>query len=552
MSKVKDKSTLKYIISLFGLFAISFLVLILTHMYFLNLVANLDKKTKNQESKIKISGFIIEDIAKIRSSFFEMSAGTSDENGIKFFYEDIQSNILSINKSLNILDKGGVLERDIASNLIQINYVAGSVEDSIFISKKAIQSKLAEFLKIVDELSIVLYDKNKYMKEKNFQLLKTMKTIKKINKSMPSFFNKIHNDINEVILGAESKLNEIRFEIASKKKQYNYMELILIIITLFLSLVFALKIAKQIFEMHKILTLKSKKLHAILDSTDNMVIVTDGKKINLGNDTFLNFFDYKSIEAFSQDYDCICEKFLDHEDYFSLRLLKEGENWIEYVQEQKSVQKIVTIMNRNFEPRSFSINIKEYKEETYKYVISFADITEIKIESKRYEKLATFDSLTNIYNRQKFSEVFDYELNRKKRYGTDLALIILDIDYFKKVNDTYGHDIGDHVLINFAKIVKENIRIQDTFARWGGEEFVILLPQTDLDGVMTIAEKIRAIVENNVEVKIPQITTSVGVTLINSKDSRKNAFIRVDEALYKAKNSGRNCVIFAKKNEVIV
>lgn len=93
-----------------------------------------------------------------------------------------------------------------------------------------------------------------------------------------------------------------------------------------LSLIFALKIAKQIFAMHKTLTLESKKLHAILDSTDNMVIVTDGKKINLGNDTFLDFFDFKSVEEFSQLYGCICEKFLEHEDYFSMSLLQDDYN----------------------------------------------------------------------------------------------------------------------------------------------------------------------------------------------------------------------------------
>ena len=550
MKKIKDKTTLKYLISLLGLFGISFTVLILTHIYFLNLVADLDKKTKNQESKIKISGYILEDVAKIRSNFFEMSAGTSNEIGIKLFEKNIHNTIANINESLTILDKGGVLNRNIALNLVnklsakeQIYYIADDSQDNIFIKELGLDTKLLEISETIDGLMVLLHMKNQYLKEYDIKLVDIAKGVIRINKAMPSFFNRINEDVHKIILNAELKLRETRIEIASKKKLYNYLELALIIGTLVLSLFFALKIAKQIFAMNNILTLESKKLQAILDSTDNMVIVTDGKTINLGNDTFLDFFKYKSVEEFLQVHECICENFLEHEDYFSLSLLQKDENWIEYMQKQKEAQKIVTIMNSDFEPKSFSVSIKEHKGEEYKYVVSFSDITDIKIESKRYEKMATFDSLTKVYNRQKLNEVFDYELKRKKRYGEELSLIIIDIDFFKKVNDTYGHDVGDDVLINFAQIIKNEIRIQDTFARWGGEEFVILLPRTDVDGAMMVAEKLREIIEKNVESGIPKITASFGVTPINADDSQKSAFIRVDEALYEAKNSGRNCVV---------
>ncbi len=556
MKKIEDKTTLKYIIALLGLFAISFLVLILTHIYFLNLVATLDEKTKNQESKIKISGYLIEDIAKIRSNYFEMSAGTSNEIGIELFEKRIRKNMEYINKSLTILDKGGVLNRDIALNLVdklsvkeQITYIVDDTQDNISIKELGLDAKLSEITETIDALMVLLQMKNQYLKTHNIKLVDTAKDVIRTNKAMPSFFNRINEDVNKIVLTTELNLKETRIEIASKKKQYNYMELALIIGTLLLSLIFALKIAKQIFLMHKIFKFESKKLQAILNSTDNMVIVTDGNKINLGNDTFLDFFAHDSVEEFSQSNDCICEKFLEHDDYFSLSLLQEDEDWIEYLQKQKGEQKIVTMMNSNFEPKSFSVSIKEHKGEEYKYVISFSDITDIKTESKRYEKMATYDSLTKIYNRQKFNEVFDSELKRKKRYGGNLSLIILDIDYFKKVNDIYGHDVGDSVLVNFAKIIKENIRIQDTFARWGGEEFVVLLPKTDIDGAMLVTEKLREIVELSDESNIPKITASFGVTQINDDDSQKGAFIRVDEALYVAKKSGRNCVIQTKVYE---
>jgi diguanylate cyclase (GGDEF)-like protein len=550
MKKIEDKTTLKYLISLLGLFGISFTVLILIHIYFLNLVADLDKKTKNQESKIKISRYVMEDVAKIRSNFFEMSSGTSNEIGIKLFSKKIHKSMKDINRSLAILDKGGIVNRNIALNLVdklsakeQIAYIVDETQDNISIKELGLDAKLREVTNTIDGLIVSLQMRNLYLKEQNIKLVDVAKDVIRTNKSMPSFFNRINEDVNKIILNAELKLRETKAEIASKKKLYNYLELSLIIGTLLLSLIFALKIAKQIFKMNKILRRESKKLQAILDSTNNMVIVTDGEKINLGNDTFLDFFAYESLEAFSQKYDCVCELFLEHEDYFSLSMLQEGENWIEYMQKQRNTQKIVTMMNSNFEPKSFSVSIKENKREEYKYVISFADITDIKTESKKFEVMATYDSLTKIFNRQKFNEIFDYELKRKKRYGGDLSLIILDIDFFKKVNDTYGHDIGDNVLVNFANIVKDNIRIQDTFARWGGEEFVILLPKKDMESAMMVAEKLREIVEKNDKKKIPKITVSLGVTPIHSDDSQKSAFIRADEALYVAKKSGRNCVV---------
>lgn len=181
------------------------------------------------------------------------------------------------------------------------------------------------------------------------------------------------------------------------------------------------------------------------------------------------------------------------------------------------------------------------------YITSFVstgkDIT-TRIEMQQdLERLATTDQLTGIYNRHKFEELFQHEIDRSRRYKKELSLIMLDIDYFKNVNDTYGHDAGDMVLKNVVNIVKTSIRNTDIFARWGGEEFLILCPETDMDAAEMIAQKLR----RNIEVfdfdKVGKITSSFGVTLYNEEDDQDTFTKRVDEALYEAKDGGRNRVV---------
>lgn len=162
-----------------------------------------------------------------------------------------------------------------------------------------------------------------------------------------------------------------------------------------------------------------------------------------------------------------------------------------------------------------------------------------KIEAK-LKHLATIDSLTSIYNRRKFNEVLSYELRRDERYPGGLSLVICDLDNFKRINDTYGHNTGDEVLKSFASMVKDLIRNSDTFARWGGEEFVLLLPETGFETAMQIAEKIRQETENFLFSDTCTITASFGVTQFLEGDTETALINRADEALYKAKTNGRN------------
>lgn len=136
----------------------------------------------------------------------------------------------------------------------------------------------------------------------------------------------------------------------------------------------------------------------------------------------------------------------------------------------------------------------------------------------------------------------DGEIERAKRYAVPLSLIMFDIDYFKRVNDTYGHVAGDTILKTIADLVKDNIRKIDHFVRWGGEEFLIISSETPLDKAYTLAERIRKKISGYTFNDVGKVTVSFGVTEFKKKDT-EDAFIkRTDNALYKAKKKGRNRV----------
>lgn len=162
--------------------------------------------------------------------------------------------------------------------------------------------------------------------------------------------------------------------------------------------------------------------------------------------------------------------------------------------------------------------------------------------NRELETMATTDTLTGIFNRLKFNAILETEVQRYIRYAHNLSIILFDLDLFKNVNDEYGHDVGDLVLIAIARLVKETIRTSDVFARWGGEEFIILLPETTLKQACLVAEKVRQTIESNEFEEVKGVTCSFGVSQFRSGDVIKDFFKRCDDALYEAKKHGRNKV----------
>ncbi len=161
---------------------------------------------------------------------------------------------------------------------------------------------------------------------------------------------------------------------------------------------------------------------------------------------------------------------------------------------------------------------------------------------KKLDRLSKTDSLTGVFNRLKLDEQLENMLNIAKRYNRPFSVLLLDIDHFKTVNDTFGHQSGDRVLAGLAGILQENIRQTDLVGRWGGEEFLIVCPETDMDRAFTLAENLRSIIESSNFGIDRQVTASFGITEYSGKDDPATIVQRADRAMYLAKEEGRNRV----------
>ena len=187
--------------------------------------------------------------------------------------------------------------------------------------------------------------------------------------------------------------------------------------------------------------------------------------------------------------------------------------------------------------------ILDSKTKKIKYFVSTSrDITERIKMINELEHLATTDTLTGVNNRYKINQIIDEEIARVKRYKEPFALIMFDIDHFKRINDTYGHDIGDAVLQELANIISSCIRETDSFGRWGGEEFMLVAPKTNLENAINLANKLRKTIENHSFEQVNHITVSIGVALFDEKSEKEEKLKEVDDALYKSKENGRNQV----------
>jgi len=169
---------------------------------------------------------------------------------------------------------------------------------------------------------------------------------------------------------------------------------------------------------------------------------------------------------------------------------------------------------------------------------------ELEEKNNILKELSITDRLTGLYNRHKLDKVLDDEKARCDRYDDKFGVVLLDIDHFKSVNDTYGHQVGDIVLVEIANILKSNIRSTDIVGRWGGEEFLIICIKSDLEATKIVAEKCRKAIENYNFTTIKHKTSSFGVAVSDKSESIKETITRADDKLYKAKETGRNKIVF--------
>lgn len=280
-------------------------------------------------------------------------------------------------------------------------------------------------------------------------------------------------------------------------------------------------------------------LQKIIDLQKNIIVITDGLKLSYVNQSFKTFFNVSSKEEFFIHDSCICSRFLPVEGFYSLT--KDDENWIDELQKLSSEKRIVSMQKNDSTHRGFFVGIENFDDN--KFIITFTDITESIGEKLTLKHKAYHDKLSDAYNREFIHDHFVSYKSDVEKKNLRLGLILFDIDHFKNVNDTYGHNIGDMVIQEIVKIAKETTRSSDYVIRWGGEEFVILTQAKVVEQIQTIAEHVRVAIENHFFEPVPQVTASFGFVLGVADDTLESLVKKADDALYTAKNTGRNKVI---------
>jgi len=389
----------------------------------------------------------------------------------------------------------------------------------------------------------------KFQENKEINLILTDINMPKMGGlEMCAEIRKIDNEVPIVITSAHSDPDFLKKAIDVKVSAYAMKP-----IDLYHLIESMIKAVEPIFLRKKLeyinLTLENKveeavkQTKSILDAQDNMVILTDLSNPIDANKKFFEYFQVSNLEEFLVKHNSILDVFKRDNNLLNKDIFEDSKNWISKLSELNEIDRTVKIENKDGEDRVFTINIDDYEQKGEHYVISFTDITELKEKSNLLEYQANHDQLTGLFNRQKFNEIFKKEIKREKRYNNNLSLIIFDIDNFKNFNDDFGHNVGDEVLKIISKVLLENIREHDSVARWGGEEFLVLLPQTDELGAKNVAEKIRKAIESYKRDDIPrQITASFGVTRFKEDDNETSVLKKADDALYKAKKEGKNRV----------
>lgn len=361
------------------------------------------------------------------------------------------------------------------------------------------------------------------------------KQIKEINENMPIIVLSAHGESSILLDSIEVGITGYLLKPINKDKLYTMLENTAKTVCLEK---INMQQQEQIIEQKII-------LQNILDSEKSITVVTDFHTISFVNKEFLNFFNIENIEDFEKQHTSVLEVFQPHEDYLHKGLLQENTSakaLYSLIENTDETKRIVLLLNQSLEPKAYYINISLLEENKELYLINLMDITKMTIEKIDTQKKAYIDNLTGVKNRNKFVECFNEELLRVQRYNHPLTVAILDIDHFKKFNDTYGHLVGDEVLTLIATTINENVRTTDVFARWGGEEFIILFTDTKLDAAVLTSNILREKVENLEHKTAGKVTVSFGLAQYEPKDTLESLFKRCDDLLYKAKENGRNRV----------
>lgn len=286
------------------------------------------------------------------------------------------------------------------------------------------------------------------------------------------------------------------------------------------------------------------RLHSMLELQKNIVILSDGTLLEYANKLFFDTLGYDTLTSFLLKHACICELFMEDDRYFHLGKVKEGENWLEIIRSLPATQRMVAFVDVKGAVRIFTVAVSYVDE--HGYIAAFTDISLTMNQQSKLEEKASRDRLTGAYNREFLETNLLAIEHAAKVKGKRLGVVMMDIDHFKNVNDTFGHGCGDDVLKRFVEIVRETVRQEDYLVRWGGEEFLLLTMVDSQENVSRITEKVRNHISMENFPQVGRVTASFGIACHCEGSTFAETVTKADIALYEAKASGRNCLAFGE------
>lgn len=347
--------------------------------------------------------------------------------------------------------------------------------------------------------------------------------IKEISPDTPIVITTGHNDEEFLLKAIDVGIDKYI------KKPVDFRELMKVILNLSSSVHYR----KQLEEQNKF-------LREVMDLNPNFLATTDGTQCTYINDSFLSFLKCTGLEDFNLRYGSLEKAFIDKDDSFYAG--KKISEWIHTAAEDRQTSRIIVMKpdtSDDDEESTFILTVRHVPGKK-EYLMSFADVTHLEMEKQLYMILSLQDPLTKIYNRKKFFDELEKEVERVNRYGQKLSLIMMDADYFKNINDIYGHSVGDKVLIQLTELIRKGIRKTDILARYGGEEFAVLMPGTEAEGAFEIADRLRNSIASYEFPICKEVTCSFGVAEFAETDTIDSFVQKADIALYEAKSKGRN------------
>jgi len=310
-----------------------------------------------------------------------------------------------------------------------------------------------------------------------------------------------------------------------------YLAILILIISVPLGIILSITPAKLQNELNKLLKMNSEQLEIIDKSVITSTTDLNGKITNVSS-AMAEVSGYSKEELIGEKHSILKSGKMSQKVYHTLwKTITSGMVWKGEVQ------------NKTKDDEYFWLNLTilpHYNSEHALdgYIAICSDAT----AKKAMEYISEHDKLTSLANRGRLDFVLEKEFFKSLRYKHPLSIILIDIDHFKKVNDTHGHLVGDSVLIEIANLLTAITRKSDTTGRWGGEEFLIICTDTELSGALTLAENLRMSIEKHDFKTIGNTTVSIGVSQLEKNDSLESMLKRCDDNLYKAKDSGRNCI----------